>query len=101
MQTESVVTNVINEQSELPRSIPWNFRRIILGCTSRIYFDNVTLRLHNRNHANTITSVIAAKQTGRNKVNVVVVFFNKYRFSNILLKTLNFLTLFIADKRFG
>ena len=75
MQTESVVTNVIKEQSEMPRSIPWNFRIIILGCISRIYFDNVTLRSHNRNHANTITSVIAAKQTVRNEVNVVVVFF--------------------------
>ena len=54
MQTESVVTNVIKEQWELPRSIPWNFRRIILGYTSRIYFDNVTLRLYNRlYHANT------------------------------------------------
>ena len=75
MQTESVVTNVIKEQSEMPRSIPWNFRRIILGCISRIYFDNVTLRSHNRNHANTIASVIAAKQTVRNEVNVVVVVF--------------------------
>ena len=28
-----------------------------LGCTSRVYFDNVTL------HANTITSLIAVKQT--------------------------------------
>ena len=29
-----------------------------LECTSRIYFDNVTLTLRHRNHANTITSVI-------------------------------------------
>ena len=38
-----------------------------LGCTLRIYFDNVTLTLHNvmlmsQNHANTITNVISAKQ---------------------------------------
>ena len=32
-----------------------------LGCTARIYFDNVTLAL--QKHANTLTSVIAAKQT--------------------------------------
>ena len=53
---------------------------------SRIYFDNaadnVTLTLHNsrhRNPVNTSTSVIAAKQTVRNEVYVVVVvfFFNK------------------------
>ena len=74
MQIESVVTNVIKEQSGLPRSIPWNFRRIILGCTSRIYFDNVRQRLHNRNHANTIKSVIAAKQTVRNEVNELFFF---------------------------
>ena len=47
---------------------------------SRIYIDyaadNVTLTLHNsrhRNHVNTSTSVIAAKQTVRNEVYVVVV----------------------------
>ena len=44
-----------------------------------IYFENVTLTLHNvsihKNHASTITSVIAAKQTVINEV--FVVFFNK------------------------
>ena len=37
-----------------------------LGCTSRIYFDNLMLMLHNMrltsNHANTISSVIAANK---------------------------------------
>ena len=46
-----------------------------LGCTSKIYFDNVTLTLRHRNHANTITSVITAKQTIVNEV--YVYFFNK------------------------
>ena len=51
-----------------------------LGCTSRIYFDNVTLTLHNvtltsQNHDNTIPSVIVAKQT---VINEVYVFFEKY-----------------------
>ena len=35
------------EQSDLPRPIPWNSVESDLGCTSRIYFDNVTLTLHN------------------------------------------------------
>ena len=30
-------------RSELPRPIPWNSVESDLGCTSRIYFDNVTL----------------------------------------------------------
>ena len=34
-------------QSELPRSILWNSVESDLGCTSRIYFDNVTLMLLN------------------------------------------------------
>ena len=34
-------------QSEFPRPIPWNSVESDLGCTSRIYFDNVTLTLHN------------------------------------------------------
>ena len=45
-----------------------------------IYFENVTLTLHNvsihKNHASTITSVIAAKQTVINEV-FVCFFFNK------------------------
>ena len=46
-----------------------------LGCTLRIYFDNVTLTLHNvmlisQNHVNTITNVIAAKQKVINEVYV-------------------------------
>ena len=50
-----------------------------LGCTSRIYFDNVTLTLYNmtlpsQNHAKTITSVIAAKQM---VINEVMFFSNK------------------------
>ena len=35
------------DQSELPRPIPRNSVKSDLGCTSRIYFDNVTLTLHN------------------------------------------------------
>ena len=65
-------TQTIIYQSELPRPIPWNSMESDYGCTSRIYFhnagDNVTLTLYNltltsQNHVNTITSVIAAKQT--------------------------------------
>ena len=33
--------------SELSWPIPWNSMELDLGCTSRIYFDNVTLMLHN------------------------------------------------------
>ena len=72
----------LGNYSELPWSIPRNSVESGLGCTSRIYFDNVTLtfltwRWRHRNHANTITSVIAAKQTVINEVYVVVFFFNK------------------------
>ena len=35
----------VGPQSELPRPIPWNSVGSDLGCTSRIYFDNVTLAL--------------------------------------------------------
>ena len=67
-----------------------------LGCTSRIYFDNVTLALHN----NTITSVIAAKQTVKNEVHVVVGFFSiKYRYRFFIEKCINFIILLI--KLFG
>ena len=67
-------------QSELPRQIPWNAVESDLGCTLRIFFDNVTLTLliKTRNHANTITSVIAAKQTVINEVRVCSI---KYRYS--------------------
>ena len=34
-------------QSELPRPIPLDSVELNLGCTSRIYFDNVTLTKHN------------------------------------------------------
>ena len=33
-------------QSELPQQIPWNSVESDLGCTSRIYFGNLTLTLH-------------------------------------------------------
>ena len=36
-----------NPQSELPRPISWNSVESDLGCTLRIYFDNVTQMLHN------------------------------------------------------
>ena len=35
------------QQSELPLPIPWNFVESDLRCTSRIYFDNMMLTLHN------------------------------------------------------
>ena len=60
-----------------------------LGYTLMIYFDNVMLTLHNvamrsqKPCANTITSVIAPKQTVKNEV---YVFSIKYRSSDILLK---------------
>ena len=50
-----------------------------LGCTSSIYFNNVTLTLHNvtltsQNHANTMTSAIAAEQTFINDVYAIAIF---------------------------
>ena len=65
-------------------SVAWD-----LGCTLRIYFDNVRLILYNvtlksqKPIASTITSVIAAKQT---VINEVYAFSIKYRFRDILLK---------------
>ena len=53
---------------------PWDFVESDLGCTSRIYFDNVTLTSHNMTL--TSQSVIAAKQMVINEV-YVVVFFKK------------------------
>ena len=56
-----------------------------LGCTSIIYFDNVTLTLHNvtlRSQKPCQHSKCAAKQTVINEVHVVVFFQN----SDILLK---------------
>ena len=37
----------IGRQSELLWPILWNFMESDLGCTSRIYFGNVALTLHN------------------------------------------------------
>ena len=56
-------------QSELPRPIPWNQ-------TSDVHRGSnlITWHWRHRNHANTITSVIAEKQT---VINEVYVFFNK------------------------
>ena len=83
----------------MPRPIPRNFLESDLGYTSRIYFDNVTLTLHNltltRNHANTISSVIAAKQTVINEVYVYSII---YRYSDILLNNHNFI--YSVDKSF-
>ena len=60
-----------------------------LGCTSRVYFDNVTLSRH-RNDANTIKSVNAAKQRVINiTINEVNVFSIIYGYSDILLKKQN------------
>ena len=38
---------ILGSQSELSRPISWNSVESDLGCTSRVYFDNVTLTLHN------------------------------------------------------
>ena len=48
----------------------WDFVESDLGCTSRIYFDNVTLTSHDMTL--TSQSVIAAKQMDINEVYVVV-----------------------------
>ena len=50
---------------KLPQPIPRNSVESDIGCTTRIYFDNVTLMFHN---------VTAAKQTF---INEVFDFFNK------------------------
>ena len=50
-------------QSELPRPIPWNSVESDLGCTSRIYFDNVALTLHNV----TLTSQIRCQHNNKDK----------------------------------
>ena len=65
-------------QSELPRPIPWNSVEIDHGCTSRIYFDNVTLTLHNMK----LTSQKPCQHNIINEVNVCLIVF----FSVILLK---------------
>ena len=62
-------------QSELPRPIPRNSVESDHGYTSKIYFDTrrwryITWRWRHINHVNTITSVIAAKQTVINEVYV-------------------------------
>ena len=44
--TEILFIMILAIQSELPQPIPWNSMEIDLGCTSRIYFNNVTLTLH-------------------------------------------------------
>ena len=69
-------------QSELPRPISWISVKSDLGCTSRIYLDNVT-PTSQKPCEHTIKSVIAAKQTARNEVYVF--------YSDILL---NFIKLF-------
>ena len=73
---------------------PWIHRGSTLITWRWLY---ITWRWCHRNHANTITSVIAAKQT---VINEVYVFSIKYRYSYILLK--NTLTSFILlIKLFG
>ena len=47
LESLSSISVMTGEQSELPRSISWNSVESDLGCTSMIYFDNVTLTLHN------------------------------------------------------
>ena len=79
-----------------------------IGCTARIYIDNVMLTLHNvtltsqksYKHNN---SVITSKQTVRNEVYVVVVvvvFSIKYCHSDILLKKNPVNFIYAVDKTF-
>ena len=72
-------------QSELSRPIPWNQTADVHRRSTFImwHLGYITWCWHHRNHANTITSVIAAKQTVINKVNVFSI---KYHYSDILLK---------------
>ena len=46
------------DQSELPRPIPWNSMESDLGCTSRIYVDNVTLTSQKRMKSRTTSGII-------------------------------------------
>ena len=75
-------------QSELPQPILWNFVEsdidIHQGSTLMTWrWRFITLRWCHGNHANTITDVIAAKQTDINEGYVVVIFLIKYRYSDI------------------
>ena len=47
MDKKIITISHSNPQSELPWPIPWNYVESDHGCTSRLYFDNVTLTLLN------------------------------------------------------
>ena len=76
--------------SKLPRPVPWNkISDVHRGSTLITWrWRYITWRWRHSNHANTITRVIAAKQT---VINEVYVFSMKYRYSDsdILLKKNN------------
>ena len=75
---------------EFNRNCLGQFMESDLGCTARIYFDNMTLTLHyvtltSQSCANPIKSVIEIKQTG---INEVYEFSIKYRYSRTIEKSL-------------
>ena len=83
-------------RSELPWPVPWNYMESDLGCTSRIYFDNVTLTVYNV----TLTSQTPCQcnnkfdcsETNGYNIPQYDIFSIKYLYSDILLnKNLNFI----------
>ena len=88
-------------QSELPRTTPWNSVESHLGCTLRIYVDNVTLTLHNL----TLTSqkpcqhIYKCDCSKTNGYKWSLCFFNKISLQRyFFLKTIDFI--YSVDKRF-
>ena len=74
--TYLLVVCPVCDQSELPWPIPWKSLESDLGCTSRTYFDNVTLTLHNvtltsqKSCQHNNNGVIAAKQMVLNEYRI-------------------------------
>ena len=96
-QKNKILTGLVDYLMRCYNGVTWwqpigialvNYVESDLGCTSRIYFDNMTLTLHNMTLTSWKpcqhnTSVIAAKQT---VINEAYVFSIKYRYSDVLLK---------------
>ena len=87
---------MVDSQSELSLPITWNSVESDLRCTSRIYFENVTLTLHNL----TLTSqkpcqynskFDCSKQHSTRCYKKFKFFSIKYCYSDILLKKQNFI----------
>ena len=84
-------------QSELPWLFPWNSVESKLWCTTMIYFDNVTLMLHNV----TLTSQKPRQHNNKCDCSKTIrckwssCFSIKHRYSDILLKYHNFI--YIVD----